>query len=237
MGGLFTLENASWKSSGSGVIPSGSLVATVLCNHHNSILTPYDLEVGKLVRHLVLLDSKTTAEGLAEVPATLSINGIYLEKWLLKVLCGIMASGNFLIDMKPVGKVQPSEYLVNLLFSGDSWTHSVGLYANYVVGTTVDGHRGVAYDTVVRANRTQNGTHVEIVGVDVRLWGLLVLRGIFGTVDGPELLSRYRPQKLQILNRSVTRDIVFTWPPGSVTTQGITLTRTGTVFPEKTRLI
>lgn len=223
--GPFNIQGFPWlKSGGVGAASAGSLTATVLCDHHNSSLSTLDFEAARFLRHLMLLDSKSTPQQLEEIPATLSIEGTLLEKWLLKTLCGVMASGNFLIDGKAFGKVQPSEYLVNLLFSNEPWMKGVGLYADYSGRARVSAHQGVGYDPVT----ARSGTHAHIVGIDVHFWGF-PLRGLFATYEDGRSLEGHRPEKFRVVNQEVSREIVFVWPDGSTTTTGPTFTRDGTL--------
>jgi hypothetical protein len=224
VGGPFSIQGFPWLKSGEvGKASAASLTSNVLCDRHNSSLSILDSEAARFFGHLKLLDSKTSPSELAEVPAVFSVDGVLLEKWLLKALCGIMASGNFLIDGKSFGKVPPSEYLVNLLFSDRPWKKGVGLYADYTGRQRVDAYRGIGFDPVT----ARSGTNANIVGIDVHFWGF-PLRGLFATYQGGPPLEGHRPTSIRIANRDVSRDIVFVWPRGSPSTPGPVFTRDGT---------
>lgn len=223
--GPFSIQGFPWLKSGEiGRASAGSLTASVLCDRHNSSLASFDSEAARFFSHLKLLDSKVTPQQLADAPAVLAVNGIYLEKWLLKTLCGTMASGNFLIDGKSFGKILPSEYLVDLLFSSEPWKEGVGLYADYVGRARVNAQRGIGYDPVI----AKSGTHATIVGIDVHFWGF-PLRGLFATYDDGRILEGYRPASMRVVNQTVSRDIAFTWPASSPSTAGPIFTRDGTI--------
>lgn len=223
--GPFSIQGFPWLKSGEvGRASAGSLAASVLCEHHNSLLSRFDSEAAIFFKHLSLLDSKVTPQQLADTPAVLSIDGIRLEKWLLKTLCGTMASGNFLIDGKSFGKIPPSEYLVNLLFLNEPWKVGVGLYADYTGRARVNAFQGVGYDPVI----SKSGTHATILGIDVHFWGF-PLRGLFATYDDGRTLEGYRPARMRVVNQTVSRDIVFAWPACSPSTAGPVFNRDGTI--------
>jgi hypothetical protein len=69
----------------------GSLAYAILCKRHNGFLSAFDTEAAKLFAHLRLIDSKQTPEELSSV-ASVTIDGVLFEKWLLKALCGAMAT-------------------------------------------------------------------------------------------------------------------------------------------------
>lgn len=223
--GPFTIQGFPWLRPGEiGNASARSLTASVLCEHHNSSLSTIDSEAAKLFTHLKLLDSKSTPERLECVAPVLSIDGVKLEKWLLKTLCGTMASGNFRIDGKTFGKTPPSEYLVNLLFSNEPWKDGVGLYAEFAGRTRVYAFRGVGYDPVT----ARSGTHSAIAGIDVQFWGF-PFRGLFATYQDGRKLEGYRPAGMRVVNQTVSRDIAFVWPGDSRSTAAMVFTRDGTI--------
>jgi hypothetical protein len=221
----FSIQGFPWLKPGEvGRASASSLTASVLCDYHNSSLSSLDSEAVRLFTHLRLLDSKATPQQLAEAPAVLPVDGILLEKWLLKTLCGTMASGNFLIDGKGFGKTPPSEYLVNLLFLSEPWRDGIGLYTNFAGGTRVNALRGIGYDPIT----VRSGTNATVVGISVQFWGF-PLRCVFATHNDGQPPVGYRPASLRVVNQTVSRDIVFAWPTDSTTTTGIVFTRDGTI--------
>ncbi|MER0203335.1 MAG: hypothetical protein DU480_05630 [Nitrosomonas sp.] len=223
--GVFEVKGFPWSTPDTATRASSkSLTASVLCDHHNSLLSDFDSETARLMSHLKLLDSKTTPQELLSTPNEFIVDGIKLEKWLLKSLCGIMSSGNFMIESRSFGKVQPSQYLVNLLFSSEPWKPGIGLYLEYSEHKRVNAMRGVGYDPVLAKSRS----HSNIVGIDMHLWGF-PFRGLFATYEDGVALPNYRPNKMRISNGDVVRDVVFAWPSTSVTSEGPVLTRDGTL--------
>jgi hypothetical protein len=115
--GPFKVSGFPWLKQGeTKVVSENALTATVLCECHNNTLSDFDSEAMRLINFLKQIDEKETEAELAKIPQKMYIDGLKLEKWLLKTLCAIMASGNYLVDGKGFGSLDVSEYLVDLLY-------------------------------------------------------------------------------------------------------------------------
>lgn len=64
----------------------GALQARILCEGHNSALSPLDEEAGRLLRTLDAIDKSHR-----EVAPLSSFDGQRVERWLLKIICGLVA--------------------------------------------------------------------------------------------------------------------------------------------------
>ena len=223
--GSFKVRGLPWLEPGeSKVISANALTAAVLCRHHNSLLSKYDAEAAKLINHLKLIDGKHTSLELVKVPPSLVIDGSRIEKWFLKTLCAVLASGNYVIDGKGYGALPVSDYLVGLLFNEAPWKPGIGLYSAFTDQNRVDAFRGIGFDPVT----SRLGDEATIVGLDVHFWGF-PLRGLFATYENNHPLEKYRPRGLAFMNGKVRRDVIFSWPTKSVTSNVPILTRTGTL--------
>ena len=69
--------------------PINSLTANILCTNHNSALSEYDREIVKL--HEAILQFDEDFNGASPCNETRSVNGDFIEKWMLKTLCGFSA--------------------------------------------------------------------------------------------------------------------------------------------------
>ncbi len=77
-----------WLDSGEQrSISKASLTAKVLCSRHNSVLSGLDSTALLLFTYLMGLNIEENQE-------VLLINGEEIERWMLKALCGVVASGN-----------------------------------------------------------------------------------------------------------------------------------------------
>ena len=226
--GAFEVSGLPWVPPDTRVSASTrSMTASVLCERHNSLLSEFDFEASRLMSHLQLLDSAATANELMAAPEEFVIDGVKLEKWLIKALCGILASGNFLIDGESFGKVAPPPYFVDLLFDAKPWKPGIGLYFEHG-SDRLNAMHGVGYSIVV-ARAPTGGKHVEVAGIDFQLWGF-PFRGLFATYEAGVPLPNYRPSRIRFVNQGVHRDVLFTWPADSTKSEGPVLTRTGTQY-------
>ncbi|MFT4080793.1 hypothetical protein [Rhodomicrobium sp.] len=221
----FGVQGFPWLKPGkAGTASPSSLASAILCKHHNNFLSDFDAEAAKLFEHLRLIDSKQTPKELSSLPS-ITIDGVLFEKWLLKVLCGAMASGNFQVDGKFFGKLAPSEYMVDMLFRNNSWPKGAGLFIDFEQRQRMDAFRGLGYDPVFVKT---TATNAMICGIDIRLWGF-PFRGLFVTYEDGAIRPGYRPPKLEVVNGSIRKEIHFEWPHGTPQDTWSILTRDGTI--------
>lgn len=226
--GPFKIKGLPWLKQGeSKAISKNALTASVLCEQHNNLLTDYDSEAKKFISHLKLIDSKETETELAQLPSKIIIDGLKLEKWFLKTLCAVTASGNFLVDGQGYGSLPVSEYSVDLLYKDEPWKAGIGLYTALGNRSRVDAFKGIGFDPVT----ARHGTHATIVGIDVHFWGF-PFRGLFAVYENDHPLESYRPRGMTFANGAVTREIIFEWPPASITSASPVFTRTDTNYQE-----
>jgi hypothetical protein len=68
--------------------PVSALAAKILCNHHNTMLSPLDSAVGRFFGAMEDLEAGWTDTG-----GLLLVNGFDLERWILKLTIGVLATG------------------------------------------------------------------------------------------------------------------------------------------------
>jgi len=134
----------------------------MLCSAHNTALGPLD-EVGR--RFLVaLIQADDQLDAHASRHVTYLFNGHDVESWMLKILCGILASGVKDASGKKV-RIRPPEDWIRILYQLSPWPSDCGLYFTSTAGDVLFG-RGVYFDF---------GTIVH----EGKVWGLrLSLSGI-----------------------------------------------------------
>ena len=118
-GNSFTIEGTPWAASPKKVGP-GALTARILCERHNNALSSIDTTIG------VLYDALLGALHGRHVGG-LDFDGEDLERWAMKLMFGISASGN--VSYPGIGKVVspsiPLEYL-RVLFGEDEFPDGCG---------------------------------------------------------------------------------------------------------------
>lgn len=167
------------RMSGMG-LPEGDLPpdqvgqAKILCGRHNSALSALDTAGARLFRAL--------REGIKTIPAFAyrSFSGVDVERWLLKVTCGVRAASK---------QDVPLEWL-EFLFGSAELPPMLGLYMHVRDDHRVTESLGIQFATYTRADGPSGG---ELVMDGVRF--TLDLRGDRGTHRPEDIgsLKIYRP--------------------------------------------
>jgi hypothetical protein len=117
--GLFT-RGAGRTSVGRWIQPE-TLAARVLCSNHNKALEPLDRFASDLA------DDLLRATDAADVSTVVQFFGPNLERWMMKALCGLVASGQAARnDGTPLGNFVP-EWWVRCLFADSDLVSPHGL--------------------------------------------------------------------------------------------------------------
>ena len=126
-----------------------SLTASILCAKHNALLSPLDEAGGSLSR--VLFKSR---EALLNVGETIAheFDGRTLERWFLKILCGLLARAKMIVP----------EGWVRVLFGKGELTPPRGLYVYTSKGDALDGQD-------LSVTELKSSVHGLPTGITVRL--------------------------------------------------------------------
>jgi hypothetical protein len=135
-----------------------SLQSNILCERHNSALSPLDQVAIRFFGAFPHIKGKHFGTSAL----TLFCGGD-LERWMLKVLCGGISSGVVRPSSgRPVGWRPPTAWL-DFLFAGTSIPSPMGLYLTQTEGDWVDASRGVGIACLA--------TGAEIYGLLIELHG------------------------------------------------------------------
>ncbi len=128
--------------------PDQALQSKVLCRRHNSSLSALDVVGERLFRAL--------SEGLKLIPAFSyrTLPGLDVERWLLKVACGVRAV---------LKQDVPVDWL-RMLFGQSEIPSPLGLYMHVPLGQSVHGTAGITFATYSRPEG-QSGAEVILDGV------------------------------------------------------------------------
>lgn len=102
-----------------------SLVANILCENHNSELSPFDNEVVKLIRCIKEFDSDFNNPNPTN--AKRQFKGEYIEKWMLKTICGLIASNQISQDNQR-NQVKLKDIYIDILFNNKKFPEGWGLF-------------------------------------------------------------------------------------------------------------
>lgn len=209
IGGAPWLETGTTKQVG-----INALTARILCGRHNSKLSVLDTDAGQFFEKLEDIRLDIGRRSLSTKTTISYFSGETLERWMLKVFCGIFfgkiatAENGRLIDTHTVNR----QFLFRALLE-NVWEPGCGLYVKGNVGDTMRLSRSVAMAPLMGA-----GTNVA-AGIDMKFGGL-ALRAIFepshSTADA--LRAQGWGHRISELNFKIQRRrhlLALTWPPGT----------------------
>lgn len=201
-------------------LPPRAIAGRILCDRHNSALSPLDDVAGRFFDRL---------EAAAIFPETgdsrpsnsLSIfSGLDIERWMLKLMCGLASSGNMSFSNKPLPDTTiPAEWL-RILFGNEPFPEGQGLYAHATVGRQFETVRGITVRPLASYGRL-SGIRLSLNGVE------FALSMMAPALAHPELSRSYvyRPLELHFTIPEAEHSITFHWePPGARGTIHITMT-------------
>jgi hypothetical protein len=103
------------------------LNAKILCEHHNSALSPLDT-VGKYFFKSMWRNRHVDTHAAGPPGDTYMFNGPEFERWILKVFCGLLVSGKLTTTDGQIIRGTPSNEWLNILFGRAPFPHRGGLY-------------------------------------------------------------------------------------------------------------
>lgn len=190
------VSGASWLKGKRLVLPVERLEANVLCKRHNEQLAPLDDVAGRYVRALKEINEAVASEGS---PLFRVASGVDLERWMLKVLCGLIASGAI---EAPEGR-EPPEGLVAALFGAAPFPKGLGFYADLA------GDEGVRAGRYFRANLVFSAAG-EPVALRIRAWGFPSILSIASPGSG----FVYQPHRIEFVGRKAVHALALGWRGG-----------------------
>ncbi len=129
------ITDASWLSAGEvRTVTVSQMVTKVLCEHHNSSLSPLDLRgsrcLSALRRISVPVDDRAMAAAKRgrDMELAAVLNGSIVERWFLKTMCGLLAGGQARWRTTTGERWRPNRTLLEVLFSGKRFESGAGLY-------------------------------------------------------------------------------------------------------------
>jgi len=115
------------NSTGKILMSAESMSAKVLCESHNSRLSNVDVEGSRFLlaffsAHVGLLEEKFMTD------ITYECDGPLIERWMLKYVCGLMASGQTGIDTERIKRTFPPLGFLQVMFGLETLPNDWGLY-------------------------------------------------------------------------------------------------------------
>lgn len=182
----------------------GSLASKILCQTHNSSLSPLDAVAGELFQ---VIDSADKSP--ATLPTVTPLDGLLIERWFVKVLCGLAAAAGW------NNGIVPEQW--KLLLLGEQWPDHCGLYLPIPLEQQVLA-KDLFIDSIV-AQETK-----EVLAAIFRIAGvsfhILLVRP-----ENPSTWGTHRPRGIIFQNEAGEKRIEFVWP--HLTEQAVIYTKVG----------
>lgn len=120
---------------------TNSLTSKLLCDRHNSALSPLDDEAGNFFRTLQEIKNDLTENSISRRKELYLFSGEMIELWMLKVACGLglsFASRN--------GIRLKTDHIFDLnavetAFTNSRWQPDAGMYLSAKIGNTFASER------------------------------------------------------------------------------------------------
>jgi hypothetical protein len=187
-------------------VSPASLTGKMLCERHNHVLSPLDSVAAEFFRFF-------TDEWSGDPVEVFLTRGYDLERWLLKMLCGLVASGNATLDGRRLPAWTPPQEWLDILFGEADVSTPAGLHS-------IVGHFRAADGSlhVVPVFNSATGYPTAIVFAVEGIGFLFTTEKLPGlrkpTTMGAD--TRYRPLALQIRRAGRIREAHFGWPDGEL---------------------
>ena len=186
-----------------------SLVANILCEKHNSALSPLDSEIKAL---------GDACLAFLKQPQSLQVkvNGPLIERWLLKLAIGSIASG-WIHGMKIV----PQRDMLEALFGTKQFPQTVGMFGIAGIGRMISRAEDVSFDFFAGQSAGSMGLVSSVHGLPMLLSVCLDApeqelraQGIVRDFDVSSAVLRRHPEELMLSSghESARLSILFDWP-------------------------
>lgn len=153
MGGSAEVSGLRWLKGETRRLPADAIVAKILCDRHNSALSPLDAEAGRLFETLREFDAAFADTAVPTSSSLAVLNGSDIERWLLKCLIGAAHSGGL-----ETSSLRELDRCVAVLFGEADWPSTWGL-SLFPHRDSEHSYNGIAFMTML--------------GSDGRIWGLV----------------------------------------------------------------
>lgn len=163
------VKGFDWCINDYQAIGLNSLTKKVLCNKHNSTLSPVDVgginainsleRVFSLCNELDLNNSKIIN---LQIP---NIDGHLFERWLLKVAINLIAGSDIILGDMGEESGKPPPYLIDVVFGKLDFSHFMGLYFLISENSHLSANTEIAITPLIKENRI-GGYYFSIFGFD-----------------------------------------------------------------------
>lgn len=199
------LSGAPWQETGEEkVMPAARFASKMMCERHNLALCSIDAVAVRLFKTLRSIDGRFRPDLHRYYDEFHLFSGVDVERWMLKALCGMVASRHAAKNGVPFDPV-PEQRWVDALFGDTSLPAGAGLY----------------YGRPGRVVHAGNHVGMRVLEHDGKIAGLTVDLGGFGFVlsvigrllpDGVTFAEMaYKPGSFRFDGYGAIKEVLFAW--------------------------
>lgn len=163
------IQGLHWCKAEPKTIGISSATSKILCEKHNSLLSPLDAEAGLFMQaireHLRLTDARSKPRFAPFHIKSLSVNARLLERWLLKVLLNLSFGGALKIGLDGVQPGKASLRWVNVCFGRSPFEGRCGMYVGSYAGMSLEMGETLRYSPAVREDQRILGGFFTVAGI------------------------------------------------------------------------
>jgi hypothetical protein len=213
--GDFSVSGLPWIPEGeTKIIGPGSLTANCLCQKHNSSLSDLDTAAFKFFSALKLCLDRN-AESLRFI-----VSGHDIERWLLKTLKAMAASGNLARGRERLsGAFSSDVQVLDMLDDPGHWPEGAGLYCVMNAGDLTANHNRFQLAPLTNPRGELSGLSVNIMGLNF----VLMLEPPILSESPMLAKAEFRPSQIVVTYPTATNWLAISWEDGKVRTNTLSL--------------
>lgn len=187
-----------WIKGKDQALPPSALTSKILCKRHNSALSQLDAIAVRLFQAFDEEGASGSGQQLMHL-----FSGHDIERWLLKILCGITCSKN--VPLEHEADLSIPDYWIRILFGEEEFPEGQGLYVCKSSGHLFKGPQGLQLQIITGKGRL-TGMGLWICGYEL----ILSMSGFPSRVfDGREMV--YRPLEFYATGINFEKSIMLIW--------------------------
>ncbi len=208
-----SVKKSSFQERGAKkTLGTSSLTGNILCVEHNGRLSPLDSAGKKMFEAMESVHYGCRTPDARE--KVCRVNGDQFERFLLKVLCGTLFSGNLGPASGSMQRMEPPLAWLKILFEGAAFSDRHGLYhipaaANEIIVADHDILKFTAFFT--EDFKTVCGIRAWFFGIEFDLLLVDLPPGVRTSFDG----ALYRPSGLKVEGSNARIELSWESGPGS----------------------
>ena len=192
------VSGLAWLEEKEITLPPGALASTILCDRHNAALSPLDAIAVRLFQAF----DEDRAGGSGKQMLYLFC-GHDLERWLLKIFCGVICSKGLTLETGV--DLSIPKYWLEILFGYAEFPDEQGLYVCISPGHRFEGPHGVGLRAITGRGR--------LTGMGFLICGYEFILSMSGfpsrSFDGRKVA--YRPLEFYTTGEDFEKSVMFTW--------------------------